>query len=65
MFLTIQAAAREMIQRQIGGSIAMTASMSGTVANKGECLAVFALHLGCRLKQQDWSVSPTIARKQL
>jgi NAD(P)-dependent dehydrogenase (short-subunit alcohol dehydrogenase family) len=36
MFLTIQSAAREMIKRNITGSIAMTASMSGSVANKGE-----------------------------
>lgn len=40
MFLTIQAAAKEMIKRKIRGSIAMTASMSGTVANKGlACIA--------------------------
>lgn len=36
MFLVIQATAREMIKREIRGSIAMTASMSGTVANKGK-----------------------------
>lgn len=36
MFLTIQAAAREMIKRDIKGSIAITASMSGSVSNKGE-----------------------------
>lgn len=34
-FLTVQAAAREMINRKIKGSIAIVASMSGTVSNQG------------------------------
>lgn len=34
-FLTIQAAAREFKQRNISGSIVITASMSGSIANKG------------------------------
>lgn len=41
-FLTIQAAAREMKKREIRGSIVITASMSGSIANKGELL-VFCL----------------------
>jgi NAD(P)-dependent dehydrogenase (short-subunit alcohol dehydrogenase family) len=35
-FLTIQAAAREMVGRNIKGSIVITASMSGSIANKGK-----------------------------
>jgi NAD(P)-dependent dehydrogenase (short-subunit alcohol dehydrogenase family) len=34
-FMTVQAAARQMIRLKQPGSIAMIASMSGTVANKG------------------------------
>jgi NAD(P)-dependent dehydrogenase (short-subunit alcohol dehydrogenase family) len=34
--LTIQAVAQQMKQRGIAGSIVMTASMSGSIANKGE-----------------------------
>jgi NAD(P)-dependent dehydrogenase (short-subunit alcohol dehydrogenase family) len=41
-FLTIQAAANEMKERNIKGSIVMTASMSGSIANKGQsaCLSI-------------------------
>lgn len=35
-FFTIQAAARQMKKRHIRGSIAIVASMSGSIANKGE-----------------------------
>lgn len=35
-FLSVQAAARQMKKRGIKGSICMTASMSGSIANKGE-----------------------------
>jgi NAD(P)-dependent dehydrogenase (short-subunit alcohol dehydrogenase family) len=35
-FLTIQAVAQQMKRRGIAGSIVMTASMSGSIANKGE-----------------------------
>jgi NAD(P)-dependent dehydrogenase (short-subunit alcohol dehydrogenase family) len=36
-FVTIQAAARQMQRRGIRGSVAITASMSGSIANKGQC----------------------------
>ncbi|WWC61578.1 uncharacterized protein I303_104162 [Kwoniella dejecticola CBS 10117] len=58
-FITIQAAAREMKERGIRGSIVLTASMSGTVANKGlTCLAYNsskAALLGmCRCAASEW-----------
>jgi NAD(P)-dependent dehydrogenase (short-subunit alcohol dehydrogenase family) len=34
-FLPLQAAAREMIKRDLKGSLVMIASMSGSIANKG------------------------------
>lgn len=40
-FLSVQAAARQMKKRNIKGSICMTASMSGSIANKGEFLPLY------------------------
>ncbi|KAK4689333.1 hypothetical protein P7C73_g780, partial [Tremellales sp. Uapishka_1] len=58
-FITIQAAAREMKARGIKGSIVMTASMSGSIANKGlTCLAYntskSALLQMCRSAAAEW-----------
>ncbi|WVR07286.1 hypothetical protein IAU60_004327 [Kwoniella sp. DSM 27419] len=58
-FLTLQAAAKEMIQRGIRGSLVVTASMSGTIANKGlTCLpyntSKSALLQMCRSAAAEW-----------
>lgn len=58
-FITIQAAAKEMVKRGIAGSIVMTASMSGSIANKGlTCLAYntskSALLQMCRSAAAEW-----------
>ncbi|OCF31026.1 short-chain dehydrogenase [Kwoniella heveanensis BCC8398] len=58
-FITVQAAAREMKERNIPGSIVITASMSGSIANKGlTCLAYntskSALLQLCRSAAAEW-----------
>ncbi|KAK1927577.1 hypothetical protein DB88DRAFT_478472 [Papiliotrema laurentii] len=60
-FLTIQAVAKEMVKRGVAGSIAITASMSGSIANKGlTCLAYntskAALLQMCRSAAAEWGV---------
>ncbi|GHJ83797.1 hypothetical protein NliqN6_0199 [Naganishia liquefaciens] len=58
-FFTIQAAARQMVKHKIAGSIAIIASMSGSIANKGlTCLAYntskAALLQMCRSAAAEW-----------
>ncbi|WVQ99142.1 hypothetical protein IAU59_006274 [Kwoniella sp. CBS 9459] len=58
-FITVQAAAREMKERKIPGSIVITASMSGSIANKGlTCIAYntskSALLQLCRSAAAEW-----------
>ena len=45
VFMTAQAVARQMIKLGTGGSIALIASMSGTVANKGLICPYVSVHL--------------------
>ncbi|OWZ77694.1 short-chain dehydrogenase [Cryptococcus neoformans Bt85] len=58
-FLTVQAAAKEMKARNIAGSIVITASMSGSIANKGLTCSAYntsksALLQLCRSVAAEW-----------